>query len=176
MAALQTNLIAASSYAEESREWYYYHAVPLTGAGQQQPLQQDGQQRVGPVSKAEIRQLHRWGSRMPHAGSHAAPLAARLPPFLTPRSIGALARCPLLLGCSSLLLQLWHHQRRHALLDGRHARATAAGGCAGAAVVGGARNRWVAGQDGHVAAACSHTQLDTKPRPLLLRPPCVQVL
>jgi hypothetical protein len=52
-AALQTNLIAGSSHAEESREWFYF---PAAGAGGGQ-AQQDG--RVGPVTKAEIRQLHR---------------------------------------------------------------------------------------------------------------------
>jgi alkanesulfonate monooxygenase SsuD/methylene tetrahydromethanopterin reductase-like flavin-dependent oxidoreductase (luciferase family) len=53
--ALQTNLIAADSFAEAAREWYHY----APAATPQQPGQAQQAQRVGPVSKAEIRQLHR---------------------------------------------------------------------------------------------------------------------
>jgi DnaJ family protein C protein 13 len=62
--ALQTNLIAASSHAEEAREWFYWKpqaagaAGSATGtAGQPQAGTEEG--RVGPVSKAEVRQLYR---------------------------------------------------------------------------------------------------------------------
>lgn len=54
VAALQTNLIAATSHAEERREWFYYSQPPPQGQGG------GGESRLGPVSKAEIRQLLRW--------------------------------------------------------------------------------------------------------------------
>lgn len=66
VAALQTNLIAASSHAEEVREWFYWQPQAAASgaggaaggtAGQLQAGSEDG--RVGPVSKTEIRQLHR---------------------------------------------------------------------------------------------------------------------
>lgn len=70
MVALQTNLIAASSHAEEAREWFYWQpqaggaACSAAGAaGQPQAGSEEG--RVGPVSKAEVRQLHRYAGPAP---------------------------------------------------------------------------------------------------------------
>ncbi len=73
MVALQTNLIAASSHAEEAREWFYWKPQAAGGttagtaggtagaiagtAGQPQAGTEEG--RVGPVSKVEVRQLYR---------------------------------------------------------------------------------------------------------------------
>ena len=67
LAALQTNLIASSSHAKDSAEWYCYP----TAAQQQQLLSSGGgdgtglrisEGRMGPVSRAEIRQLHSSGA------------------------------------------------------------------------------------------------------------------
>ena len=58
-----TNLIAATSYAEESREWFYYTSA---AAGAQAATAAGGEEgRVGPISKAEVRQLHRWADHRP---------------------------------------------------------------------------------------------------------------
>ena len=82
-----TNLIAAASYAEESREWFYY---PLAAAGAQAAGAGGEEGRAGPVSKAEIRQLHRWVARvlrlgeivslscLPDGGIHSALPASQL--------------------------------------------------------------------------------------------------
>ncbi len=63
VAALQqTHLIAASSHAEqqESREWFCYPPGRADAASGHGAPAGSEEGRVGPVSKAEIRQLYRW--------------------------------------------------------------------------------------------------------------------
>lgn len=80
VAALQqTHLIAASSHAEqqESREWLYYPPGGADAASGHGAPAGSEEGRVGPVSKAEIRQLYRWAHSRGTSATTQAPIRVK---------------------------------------------------------------------------------------------------